>query len=169
MYSITEGLGAFGWLATRELSMTSKTNSSGNYGYQDMISALKWVNANIGNFGGDPKAVTLYGQSAGGTATMALLAAPSAQPGQLFHRAWMLSGSARYNTTLVEAERDNAYFLASAGCGDKHGREGAECLRAAPAKTIIDAGTGPIYWLGVGFEYEYSCTHEYMNAFHVLY
>ena len=113
LVSLNYRLGPFGWLATRELSMNSSTGTSGNYGYMDMISALRWVRRNIQNFGGDPGAITLYGQSAGGTATMALMAAPSARG--LFHRAFMQSGSARYNTTLAEAERDSAYFLASAG------------------------------------------------------
>lgn len=117
LVSINYRLGAFGWLATRELSDSTATKSSGNYGYQDMIAALHFVKQNIGQFGGDPALVTLYGQSAGGTATMALMAAPAARG--LFHRAWMQSASARFETTLKEAEQDNAYFISSVGCAGR--------------------------------------------------
>jgi carboxylesterase type B len=147
LVSLNYRLGPLGWLATRELSQESKTKSSGNYGYQDMTAALRWVKSNIKQFGGDPDTVTLFGQSAGGTATMALMAAPAAQG--LFHRAWMLSGSARYNTTLAEAEQDNAYFLASAGCTEA---EGMACLRAKPTSTLMDVVRWDTYpnWSGAG-------------------
>lgn len=144
LVSLNYRLGPFGWLATKELSRA--TGTSGNYGYQDMIAALRWVQRNIRNFGGNPKSVTLYGQSAGGTATMALMAAPSARG--LFSKAIMQSGSARYNTTLAQAERDNAYFLTSAGCAGKR----AACLRAASTSTLINAIRWSTYpnWNGAG-------------------
>jgi para-nitrobenzyl esterase len=47
-------------------------------GITDCVEALRWVNANIAAFGGDPERVTLLGQSSGGTNIFALLAAPSA-------------------------------------------------------------------------------------------
>ena len=146
LVSLNYRLGPFGWLATKELSANSSTETSGNYGYMDMIAALRWVRRNAAAFGGDRDAVTLYGQSAGGTATMALLAAPSASG--LFHRAIMQSGSARYNTTLVEAHIDNAYFLDSAGCGGG----GVECLRAASTATLMNAIRWNTYpgWGGAG-------------------
>jgi len=77
---------------------------------------------------------------------MALMAAPKANG--LFHRGWMLSGSARYNTTLAEAERDNAYYLAAAGCAGK----GVGCLRAAPTETLVGAIRWDTYpgWSGTG-------------------
>ena len=139
LVSLNYRLGPFGWLATAELSAdnlrnnATRTRTSGNYGYMDMIAALRWVRRNIAAFGGDPNKVTLYGQSAGGTAVMALMAAPSAAG--LFHRALMQSGSARYNTSLAQAEADNAYFMGAAGCAGR----GVACLRAAPTATIIDA------------------------------
>lgn len=52
-------LGALGFLSTED------TNAQGNYGLKDVILALKWVNINIDNFGGDPRKVTIAGQSAG--------------------------------------------------------------------------------------------------------
>ena len=58
--SLNYRLGPFGWLATRELTADSGTGASGNYGYMDMIAALRWVRDNIEAFGGDPGRVTVY-------------------------------------------------------------------------------------------------------------
>ena len=56
-----------------------------NVGHQDMVAALKWINENIEEFGGDPDNVTLFGQSGGGGKVAALMAMPSAKG--LFHKA----------------------------------------------------------------------------------
>ena len=152
LVSINYRLGPLGWLATSELSLDNADSlTSGNYGLMDMIAALRWVQRNIRSFGGDPAAVTLYGQSAGGTATMALMAAPAARG--LFHRALMQSGSARFNTTLREAERDNAYFIERAGCGGRASpAAGVACLRAASTATLMNATRWDVYpgWGGGG-------------------
>lgn len=71
-------LGGFGYL-------TPKGQWDSNVGVLDQIEALRWVAANIALFGGDPTNVTLFGQSAGGDAILALLACPSADG--LFGRA----------------------------------------------------------------------------------
>lgn len=62
-----------------------------NLGTLDQISALRWVARNISSFGGDPGNVTLFGESAGGSAIVALMAATDATG--LFHRAWAMSPS----------------------------------------------------------------------------
>ncbi|XP_015111874.1 acetylcholinesterase isoform X2 [Diachasma alloeum] len=53
-------LGALGFLSLNH------PNATGNAGLKDQVLALKWVQRNIQNFGGDPTAVTIFGQSAGG-------------------------------------------------------------------------------------------------------
>jgi carboxylesterase type B len=53
---------------------------SGNYHIQDQLAALKWVQTNIGNFGGDPSKVTIQGESAGATSVMSLATSPQAYP-----------------------------------------------------------------------------------------
>ena len=63
----------------------------GNYGVLDMLSALRWVQRNISIFGGDEKNVTIFGESAGGSAVLSLLASP--EIGGLAHKAWAMSPS----------------------------------------------------------------------------
>lgn len=76
--TINYRLGALGFMAHPELSV-EQGGTSGNYAIQDQIEALRWVQRNIAAFGGDPAKVTISGQSAGGGAVLALLAAPDAK------------------------------------------------------------------------------------------
>jgi len=76
--TINYRLGPFGFLALPELQAEDPDRSAGNYGVLDMIAALKWTRDNITAFGGDPQNVTIFGESAGGVATCALLAAKPA-------------------------------------------------------------------------------------------
>jgi para-nitrobenzyl esterase len=71
-------LGVFGFLAHPELSRESPHGVSGNYGLLDIVAALQWVHRNIGAFGGDPQNVTIFGESAGGTAVCLLMVMPQA-------------------------------------------------------------------------------------------
>jgi len=67
-------LGALGLLAHPWL--TAEQGHSGNYMYEDMLAALKWVQKNIAAFGGDPNNVTIFGQSGGGSKVCSLIASP---------------------------------------------------------------------------------------------
>ncbi len=79
LVSVNYRLAIFGFLAHPALSRESPQGVSGNYGLLDMISALGWVRRNIGAFGGDPANVTIFGESAGGTAVCLLMVMPQAQ------------------------------------------------------------------------------------------
>jgi para-nitrobenzyl esterase len=85
LVSINYRLGIFGFFAHPGLSAESPHGVSGNYGLLDMVAALRWVKRNIGAFGGDPGNVTIFGESAGGTAVCLLLVVPQAEG--LFHKA----------------------------------------------------------------------------------
>ena len=81
----------------------NRLHDSGNYGTLDLIQALTWVRDNIQAFGGDPDNVTVFGESAGGTNTLSMLASPRAAG--LFHRAIAQSGG----LTPMPMARASAY------------------------------------------------------------
>lgn len=74
--TVTYRLGVFGFFAHPELTRESPHHASGNYALLDQAAALKWVQQNIKAFGGDPKRVTIAGESAGSVAVSALMASP---------------------------------------------------------------------------------------------
>jgi para-nitrobenzyl esterase len=137
-------LGRFGFFGFPALTREHPQELHGNYGYMDQLAALKWVQKNIGAFGGDPRQVTVMGESAGGEAIAALLAAP--QSVGLFRRAIMQSSGARTYLTgindlrrdkpaLPSAERIGVGFARSAGIVGEGGSALKE-LRALDAKMI---------------------------------
>ncbi|GAB2537948.1 carboxylesterase/lipase family protein [Rhodanobacter koreensis] len=91
--SLNYRLGRFGFFGFPALTREHPDESKGNYGYMDQIAALKWVKRNIAAFGGDPRNVTVFGESAGGMSVHMLLTSPQAKG--LFEKAIIESGAGR--------------------------------------------------------------------------
>ena len=128
--TINYRLGALGFLAHPALA--DAKGQSGDYGLMDQQAALRWVKRNIARFGGDPRNVTVFGESAGGLSTLSQVASPQARG--LFEKAIVESGS--YNltqTSLSSAESAGEAFAANAGCASQT----AACLRSLPVSTIL--------------------------------
>lgn len=137
--SINYRLGLIGYLAHPALSAESPQRLSGNYGLLDQIEALRWVRDNIAAFGGDPKQVTIAGESAGGLSVISLVASPLAR--DLFIRAiaqsaYMPSYRALHEETLglPSAEAAGAAMATAAGVST------AAELRAADLVKLFQAG-----------------------------
>ena len=101
-------LGPFGWFrhAALRSDATSDQERSGNFAILDLVRALEWVGSHIASFGGDPAKVTIFGESAGGTNTLALLLSPEAVG--LFHRAIIQSGGLRLSDPVTAEAFDDA-------------------------------------------------------------
>ena len=94
LVSINYRLGALGFLSSQQLFDEDADWKSygGLNGFYDQIQAIKWIKAYLSDFGGDPKKITIFGQSAGGTSICMLLISPIV-PKNLFQRAIIESGS----------------------------------------------------------------------------
>ncbi|MFI6939000.1 carboxylesterase/lipase family protein [Streptomyces sp. NPDC050418] len=139
-------LGALGFLATEALDGEARDRVSGNFGFQDQQLALRWVRSNIGRFGGDPRRVTIAGESAGGSSVCTQLASPGAKG--LFRAAIIQSGA--YDDcaarTRTQAVAEGAAFMKRAGCPEP--ATALACLRGKSAREILTAQAG-FSWSGV--------------------
>ena len=129
--TINYRLGALGFLAHPALA-SRPGGAAGNYGLMDQQAALRWVQRNIARFGGDPRNVTIAGQSAGGLSVLAQMVSPGARG--LFQRAIVQSGTFALNQRpLATAEAAGETFATAVGCPD----QSAACLRSAPVSDLV--------------------------------
>jgi para-nitrobenzyl esterase len=132
--SMNYRLGVFGFLAHPELTKESPQHAAGNYGLLDQAAAIDWVHKNIAAFGGDPEAITIFGESAGSISVSAQMASPLSK--NLIKRAIGESGSmfmlAPPTMSLQQSEKQGADFSAVLGAAN------LAALRAMPAKDVLD-------------------------------
>jgi para-nitrobenzyl esterase len=128
-------LGIFGFFSHPELTAESPQHASGNYALMDQTAALRWVRDNIAAFGGDPRKVTIAGESAGSFSVSAQMASPTSK--DLFARAIGESG-AFFSTTIAtptraETEQNGVKF------GEAVGAPSLAALRAMSATELLEA------------------------------
>ncbi len=151
LVSINYRLGRLGFFAFPALSREHPEEPKGNYAYMDQIAALKWIQQNIAAFGGDPKNVTIFGESAGGVSVHSLLTIPLAKG--LFQKAISESGGGRNGVLTgrpIREENADSYYPVSAetigiNFAHKLGIEGTDAaalakLRALTVAQVVDGG-----------------------------
>ncbi|MCX7514912.1 carboxylesterase/lipase family protein [Frateuria hangzhouensis] len=131
-------LGVFGFLALPELAAESPVHASGNYGLLDQNAALRWVKGNIARFGGDPRRITIGGESAGSISVSAHMASPLSRG--------LIAGAIGESGALIapiapqsqaEAQTQGAAFMRKAGAAT------LAALRAMPATALLSASAAP--------------------------
>jgi para-nitrobenzyl esterase len=131
-------IGRFGFFAHPALTAAAPGQPRSNFGLLDMILALRWVQTNIAAFGGDPRNVTIFGQSAGGGAVDFLMGSP--QAAGLFAKAIVQSGATREPYARLSQDRPGRISADHAGIAFAHsvGLEDptAEQLRALSSEAV---------------------------------
>ena len=129
-------LGVFGFMAHSELTKESPHKASGNYGLLDQTAGLRWVRQNIASFGGDPKHVTIAGESAGSISVSAHMASPLSK--DLIAGAIGESGAitgALPAVPLSKAEAEGSKFAADLNA------QSLAALRALSSQQVLDAAS----------------------------
>ena len=126
LVTVTYRLGVMGFFSHPLLSAESPNKVSGNYGLMDQAAALKWVQKNIEQFGGDPNNITIFGQSAGAGSVQSLCASPISKG--MISKAISMSGgglsNARPGILLDSAQLANKKMM------DHFGKTTLESMRA---------------------------------------
>jgi para-nitrobenzyl esterase len=128
--SVAYRVGVFGFFADPELS-AEQGGHSGNYGLLDQIAGLQWVQHNIARFGGDPRRVTIFGESAGGISVSMLAASPLANG--MFAGAISESGG---NFAPARSDGAGGETMISLAAAEHNG---ARLLTRMDVKSIADA------------------------------
>uniref|UniRef100_A0A7N8Y3E3 Neuroligin 2a n=1 Tax=Mastacembelus armatus TaxID=205130 RepID=A0A7N8Y3E3_9TELE len=129
-------LGVLGFLSTGDQS------AKGNYGLLDQIQALRWLNENIGHFGGDPERITIFGSGAGASCVNLLILSHHSEG--LFHRAIAQSGTAISSWSVNYQPLKYTKILArKVGCTYTETADLVDCLRRKNFRELVDQDIQP--------------------------
>ncbi|KAI5104553.1 neuroligin 2b isoform X1, partial [Silurus meridionalis] len=129
-------LGVLGFLSTGDQS------AKGNYGLLDQIQALRWLNENIGHFGGDPERITIFGSGAGANCINLLILSHHSEG--LFQRAIAQSGSAISSWSINYQPLKYTKILArKVGCSYSETADLVDCLRRKSFRELVDQDIQP--------------------------
>lgn len=124
-------LGIWGFFSTGD------EHSRGNWGHLDQVAALRWVQDNIANFGGNPGSVTIFGESAGGFSVSVLVLSPLAK--NLFHRAISESGVSLTAALITTDVKPIAGLVATlSGCKTTTSAVMVHCLRQKTEDELLE-------------------------------
>ncbi|XP_077199421.1 neuroligin-4, X-linked isoform X2 [Paroedura picta] len=134
--TINYRLGVLGFLSTGDQA------AKGNYGLLDQIQALRWIEENIGSFGGDPKRVTIFGSGAGASC-VSLLTLSHYSEG-LFQKAIIQSGTALSSWAVnYQPAKYTAILAEKVGCNMLDTTDLVECFRNKNYKELIQQTITP--------------------------
>lgn len=136
--TVNHRLNAFGYLYLAAFGGPDLADS-GNVGMLDLVLALRWVRDNAAVFGGDPRNVTIFGQSGGGAKAATLMAMPEAAG--LFHRVWTMSGQQVTASRMTTATTHARQLLDALGLTTDRLHD----LRTMPMERIVKASRAPAY------------------------
>ncbi|XP_015229284.1 PREDICTED: neuroligin-2 [Cyprinodon variegatus] len=129
-------LGVLGFLSTGDQS------AKGNYGLLDQIQALRWLNENIGHFGGDPERITIFGSGAGASCVNLLILSHHSEG--LFHRAIAQSGTAIASWSVnYEPLKYTTILARKVGCSYSESADLVDCLRRKTFRELVDQDIQP--------------------------
>ncbi|KAM9827499.1 acetylcholinesterase [Neosynchiropus ocellatus] len=143
--SMNYRVGAFGFL-----SLSGSSEAPGNVGLLDQRMALQWVQDNIHSFGGNPKQVTIFGESAGGASVGYHLLMPGSRP--LFTRAILQSGVPNCpwaSVSPAEARKRATALGKLVGCNGGNDTELVDCLRVKTPQELIDQEWHVLPWSSI--------------------
>ncbi|KAK9524452.1 hypothetical protein VZT92_016847 [Zoarces viviparus] len=140
--SMNYRIGAFGFLA-----LHGSSEAPGNVGLLDQRMALQWIQDNIHFFGGNPKQVTIFGESAGGASVGFHLLSPDSRP--IFTRAILQSGVPNCpwaSVSPAEGRRRATLLGELVGCNRGNDTEMVDCLRGKHPQELIDREWQVLPW-----------------------
>ncbi|XP_018428648.1 PREDICTED: neuroligin-2 isoform X4 [Nanorana parkeri] len=129
-------LGVLGFMSTGDPA------AKGNYGLLDQIQALRWLEENIGHFGGDPERITIFGSGAGASCVSLLILSHHSEG--LFQKAIAQSGTAIASWSVnYEPLKYTRMLAAKVGCDYPDNTEMVSCLRRKPYRDLVDQDIQP--------------------------